>query len=194
MNHREPPRLPAGMRKALQCLSLLLVPAMTFDEGYAGPRFRTAIGSGPEPAPYLPVLGSLSMRVEEAPPPPELVTRPAAAAPPVPSLNPAETSVALANVDAARTAVTAPALEAPAEVKTSESAPAAEQPAPKTPLPILPDTARPVVHPEDFLPYFQIPGSARQAGDVNVIVPAAPSAPAPAAIPPSSATYTQSPR
>jgi hypothetical protein len=59
---------------------------------------------------------------------------------------------------------------------------------------MIPDDARPTIRAEDFLPYFQIPGSAQQPSDVTLLVPAARSAPAPAAIPPSSATYTQTPK
>ena len=190
MNHREPPHLPAGLRRALRCLSLLLIPAMALDEGHAGIRLRSTIRPMKESTPYLPVLGSPSLRVEEVLPPPDLVTRPAAAAPPVPALTPAESSVAVANADAARSAAVTPEEPAPAAVK------AVPPPAPprKTPPPILPDDVRPVVHPEDFLPYFQIPGSAKQPSDVTILTPGASSAPTPAPIPPSSATYTQIPR
>lgn len=190
MNHREPPHLPVGVRRALRCLSLLLVPAMALDEGHAGIRFRSTIRPVTEPTPYLPVLGATSLRVEEVLPPPDLVTRPAAAAPPVPALTPTESSVAVANADAARSAAVTPEDSTPAPAK------AVPPPAPprKMPPPILPDDVRPVVHPEDFLPYFQIPGSAKQANDVTLLTPGVPSAPTPAPIPPSSATYTQTPR
>ena len=64
-------------------------------------------------------------------------------------------------------------------------APAADTPPESThgPLPILPDDLRQPTRPEDFLPYFQLPGPG-----VN------PGVPAPAPLPPSSATYTQTPR
>lgn len=84
--------------------------------------------------------------------------------------------------------------EAPANAAT----PAGNEPsAPsiKTPPAILPDDLRSTVRPEDFLPYFQIPGSAQNPGDVTLLVPALPkNAPAPATIPASSATYTQTPK
>lgn len=192
MNHREPPHLPVGVRRALRCLSILLVPALTLDEGMAGPRLRSTIRSSADSTPYLPVLGSPSLRIEEALPPPDLVTRPAAAAPPVPALSPAESSVAAANADAARSTAVAPD-DTHIETKPAATASTSE-PAAKPPAPILPDTSRPIVHAEDFLPYFQIPGSAKQAGDVTILMPGAPSAPAPGPLPPSSATYTQSPR
>jgi hypothetical protein len=189
MNHREPPHLPAGVRRALRCLSLLLVPAMTLDEGHAGTRLRSMVPSGTDSPPYLPILGAPSIRIEEALPPPDLVTRPAAAAPPVPALTPTESSVAVANADAARSTVVAP--EQPVEEKVAPPAPAAPT---RTPAPILPDSLHPVARPEDFLPYFQIPGTAKQPGDVTILAPGAGSAPASAPIPPSSATYTQTPR
>jgi hypothetical protein len=192
MNHREPPQLPAGMRKALHCLSLLLVPALTLDQGHAGPRMRTALRASADHAPYLPILGSPSLRVEEAPPPPDLTTKPPAAAPPVPALSRIEASVAVENATAASTSAPVPEPATATPDAAAATPPAAE--AAKAPAPILPDTIHPVVHPEDFLPYFEIPGTARKPGEVNVIIPGLPSAPTPGAIPPSSANYTQSPR
>ena len=203
MNHREPTHLPAGMRRALHCLSLLLLPALAPDGVHALPRSRPP-GSGPdlrnaEPNPYLPKLGAPALRFQDATPPPDLVTRPAAAAPPTPALTPTEASVALANAAAAHPA---PASTSEPRTVTSPPAPAPDaNPQPpaaapvKTPPAILPDNARPSVRPEDFLPYFQIPGSAQQPSDVTLLVPAAPAAPTPpATLPPSSATYTQTPR
>jgi hypothetical protein len=177
MNHREPPQLPSGMRKALRCLSLLLVPALALDQGHAGTRLRSTIRTGSEPAPYLPIVGSPALRFEEALPPPDLVTRPAAAAPPVAALSPAESSVAVANSDAARSTVVPPD-------DTGTDKPVVPPPAPqtKTPAPILPDTLHPITRPEDFLPYFQIPSVTQS------------SVPGPAPLPPSTATYTQTPR
>lgn len=193
MNHREPPHLPAGVRRALRCLSLLLVPALTLDEGLAGPRLRSTIRPHSDSIPYLPVLGSPQMRIEEAPPPPDLVTRPAAAAPPVPALSPAETTVAVSNADAAMPSPAVPEIPG-LDSKSSPAATLPSAPAGKTPPPILPDSTRPVIHPEDFIPYFQIPGTAKQLSDVTILAPAGQSAPAPAPLPPSSATYTQTPR
>lgn len=191
MNHREPPHLSAGTRKVLRCLSLFLVPALTLDEGHAGPRLRNALCPSAEPAPYLPVLGSLSIRVEVAQPPPDLVTRPASGAPPVPALTAEESTVAAANADAARSTAT-PSEQTPSPDAKTDAVHVTPPPTPegKTPAPILPDTTHPVVHPEDFLPYFQIPGT-RQSPDVTVIVPGVPAPPVPASLPPSSASYIQ---
>jgi hypothetical protein len=198
MNHREPPHLPAGVRRALHCLSLLLLPAMAPDGVHAIARSRPTQGGalGAGSTPYLPVAGSPPLRFQEAAPPPDLTTRPAAAAPPTPALTPTESSVAQANADASRsTTIAEPAQSQPA-APTAEKAPAKDAPLPraKTPPPILPDDARPAVRPEDFLPYFQIPGSAQNPSDVTLLVPAPRSAPAPAPLPPSSATYTQTPK
>lgn len=187
MNHREPPHLPARMRKALRCLSLLLVPVLAVEEGHAGPRLRNAMRSTAEPAPYLPLLGAQPLRIEDAPPPPDLTSRPAAGAPPVAALTPTESAVAVANADAVRSASATPtdatAAETPAKDKDVDAAHVIVPPSPttKTPPPILPDTTHPNVRPEDFLPYFQIPGANH-----------APDAPAPGTLPQSSATYTES--
>lgn len=194
MNHREPPHLPAGVRRALRCLSLLLLPTLTLHHGLAGPRVRSAQRLGAEPLPYLPILGSPSLRIEEVPPPPDLTTRPAAAAPPVPALTPAEITVAVANADAARTTIAASPGTVDGQNPSTGTTPQSSPASGRTPAPILPDTTRPVIHPEDFLPLFQTPGSARTLSDVTVITTAPSSAPAPAPIPTSSATYTQSPR
>jgi hypothetical protein len=188
MNHRESPHVSAGTRKALRCLSLLLVPALALEEGRAGPRLRNAMRSCAEPAPYLPILGAQPLRIEEAPPPPDLTSRPAAGAPPVPALSPTESAVAAANADAAHPVTsttgetTTPAADATDKATDVAHVIAPPPAAPKTPPPILPDTTHPTVRPEDFLPYFQIPGTGHSAPD----------APVPGTIPQSSATYIQS--
>ncbi len=133
--------------------------------------------------PYLRITGALALRFSAPPPPPpDLTTKPAASAPPFPmSVTPA---------------VTAPVpTPAPIEsvAKPVESTPAtttpATQPAPvinNPPPAILPDDTRPSTRPEDFLPFFQFPGS---TSDVSVGVPPRP--PVPGQLPPSSATYQQ---
>ena len=200
MNHREPPHLSAGARRALRCLSLFLLPAFAPDGVLALPRTRPS-RSGPdlhsmEAIPYLPVVGPPPLRFQEAAPPPDLVTRPAAAAPPVPALSPTEAAVALAN--AAASASSAALTEASDRLLEEAKPPAPEPPHPaappaKAPPPILPDSSRPTVRPEDFLPYFQVPVSARAPANVTVVAPVPPAAPAPAPIPASSATYRQTP-
>lgn len=194
MNHREPPHLPAaGMRRAIQCLSLALLQVMASDNATALPQTRP-LGSGPEQphggsVPYLAAVGPPGLRFQiPAPPPAIRELSPMATAPG----GTTEDTAALANNEAVR-----PATEhAPPRHSTSpESAtttPGTSTPA-KSPQPILRDNITPTVRAEDFLPYFQIPGSAQNPSDVTLLVPAAPSAPAPAAIPPSSATYRQTP-
>jgi hypothetical protein len=199
MNHREPSHPSGRVSKALRCLSLLLLPATAPEGLHALPHrslpFTGSARRGAEPTPYLPITGAPPLRFQEASPPPDLVARPPAAAPPMPALTPTESSVALANAAAARSATvsteplpaTTPGVESPAS-KDTPTAPA------KTPAPILRDDARPAIRPEDFLPYFQIPGSAQNPADVTLFVPAPKNAPAPAPLPPSSATYRQTPK
>lgn len=182
MNHCEPTHSLRRARKAWYCLSLPLLAAIApvglHAQTQPRPFIRTAKADTTEPTPYLRVKGAPALRFQEPAPPPDLVTRPAAGAPPTPALTPAETSVALANAAAAEPAAATPA-------------PLADKPAPKVPAPILRDDTRPTVRPEDFLPYFQIPGSAQQPGEATLIAPAPRSAPIPATLPPSSATYRQ---
>ena len=199
MNHRQPPHRSGRVRKALHCLSLLLLPATAPEGMFALPHRSLPLpGSarpGAEPKPYLPVLGAPPLRFQEPTPPPDLVMRPPAAAPPTPALTPTESSVALANVAAARSTTIAPEPPPAAPSVSDEPATKDTPPAPaKTPPPILRDDARPTIRPEDFLPYFQIPGSAQNPADVTLLVPAPPNPPAPAPLPPSSATYRQTPR
>ena len=192
------------MRRALHCLSLLLLPALAPDGVQALPRSRPP-GSGPvlrnaEPIPYLPTAGAPPLRFQETPLPPEPVAPPAKTETTATLTSP-EASVAAANAAAAQS--THVAAEPASEAAAPANDPAAAAPAPADPLPaatktppsILPDHARPVVRPEDFLPYFQIPGSAQNPRNVTLLVPAAPGTPpAPATLPPSSASYTQSPQ
>jgi hypothetical protein len=187
MNHREPPHLRVGARRALHMLSLLLLPALAPKGADALPRGHRPLERGNPPTPYLPALGVPTLRFQEATPPPDLVTRPPAAAPPQPALSTTENSVAADNAAAVARSV-------PAAQEAEPTHPTAAKTTPKdtgTPPPpaILPDDGRPAIRPEDFLPYFQIPGTARHAGDVNLLVPVPGSAPAPAPLPPSSATY-----
>ncbi len=182
-------------------ISLLLVPALAphLAPVLAYPPAvteREADASGKASLPYLTVVGAPALRFQESIPPPDLVTRPAAAAPPVPPLSPTEATVALANAAAVQPPRRATRESDEAPVTDIKPDAAASPPPPKTvPKAILPDDTRPSVRPEDFLPYFQLPGSARSANEVNVIVPPSSlTAPAPAPIAPSSATYTQTPK
>jgi hypothetical protein len=185
-------------------LSLLTLPALAPHGVQALPRTRPP-GSGSdlrsaEIVPYLPKLGAPRLRFQEATPPPDLVTRPAAGAPPVPPLSPTESTVAIANAEAARSAPATdpppdppPSAAAPATTGPAASAPAGEAPAKPVPAPILPDNVRPAVRPEDFLPFFQIPGAGRNPAGVSVLAPVPPGVPPPASLPASSANYRQTP-
>jgi hypothetical protein len=184
MNHREPTHPPKRMRKALHCLSLLLIPALAPASILVATRSRVAPGlpveqQEAEPMPYLPAVGAPSLRFRAAPPPPDLTARPTAAAPPLPALSRTESSVALANAAAAQSAGARGAADShPGE---NNNSPAAKH----APLPILPDEIHLQVRPEDFLPFFQVPESVTQPNGVN--------SRGPAALPPSSATYSQTP-
>lgn len=137
--------------------------------------------------PYLPVCGAPPLRFERPAPPPDVATDPPAAAPPIPSLDPTETLVATANSAAMQPVEPAPAPAAVAE-------PDATEPAKTAPRPILPDDTRPAVRAEDFLPFFRVPGAGRNPAGASIVVPGVPAAPPGPANPPSSATYTQTPR
>lgn len=144
-----------------------------------------------EPVPYLIAHGAPALRFERPTPTPDLSTRPVAAAPPNPALTLTESTVAQANLAAVQ-----PALPRAQTDQPPPEAPAKYAPPPtrKPPPAILPDDTRPTIRPEDFLPFFQIPGSAPSTGGASVIVPVPMSPPAGITPPPSSATYTQTPK
>ena len=176
-------------------MSLLLLPALVpqsvSGHSRTGPNAGAALDlRNAEPAllPYLAVLGPPPLRFAAAPPPPDLTVRPPAGAPPIPASANADSTLAPAasaetKSSPAVAANTAASTETPASADHNAPSPA------KAPPAILPDDARPAVRPEDFLPYFQIPG---QPGGVNLLVPVPRGAPGPAQLPPSTATYTQS--
>lgn len=197
MNHREPPLSPAAThgRKLGLLPALLLALATTASHAQTRIYSIALVLPQPEATPYLRVTGAPPLRFQNAeaplhPAPPA----PAPAATPAPAANPpdspAATSVETKPEPVATTDEPGPAPDVtqPAAVPDTTAAPA------KTPAPILPDEARPTIRPEDFLPYFQVPGSARTPADVTLLVPAPKAPPAPAPLPPSSATYTQTPK
>ena len=201
MNQREPTSAPVGAGQALPCLALLLLPLLTAAQGWARPALSAPASSAKS---YLVALGSPPLRFEEPAPPPDLVTRPPAAAPPqpTPGANVSDSAQPALEADAlATTSTVAPATAAivgtspidSVEVELDEPLPALIDDAPepaRTPPPILRDDLRPQIRPEDFLPYFQIPAPGT---DATVIVPT-PRTPNGTPLPPSSATYTQTPR
>jgi hypothetical protein len=185
MNHRKPPQLPVESRRALHFLALLLLPTLALTPTHATGRVGAASSS-----PYLLAVGAPPLRFRETPLPPKSVTRPPAGASPVlngevstPTVAPNRPDVLLAPPPASLAAADDP------------SKPAAQPSLPQPPpAAIIPDDTRPNVRPEDFLPFFQLPGTANAPVGVTVIAPVPQAAPTPATLPVSSATYTQSPR
>jgi len=147
----------------------------------AGLYVRIQVGAHPgEPAnsqPYLTALGCTPLRFQEATAAPEAAERPAAAAPPQPHLTQAESSVSQANAAAVQ-----PVPATPSESPNAAPADNDAQPPGSAPISILPDTVRPRLQAEDFLPFFVIPDSAK---------PAVPVPSKPGKLPPSTATYTE---
>lgn len=197
MNHREPPLSPADTHGRKLGLPLALLLALATTAGHAQTRSYSIalVVPQPEAMPYLPVTGAPPLRFQtaEAPLPPAPPAPSTAATPaPAPTLpDPAARAGGEANPEpaAAPELPDSPSDAAqPSRVLGTTATPA------KTPAPILPDEARPTIRPEDFLPYFQVPGSARTPADVTLLVPAPKAPPAPGPLPPSSATYTQTPK
>ncbi len=186
MNHREPPHPTAGVRKAKLCLALLVLSSLAPTGAQAA--LRKPVPPKADPASYLPAIAAPALRFQAAPPPREQITKIALAKPAPKPVTLIESSIPRASDAIARAAADAKA----AAADKTDTKPATTTPA-KTPSQIIPDEIRPSVHPEDFIPFFQIPGSARAPANVNVIVPAIPSVPTPAALPSSSATYRQTP-
>lgn len=181
MNQSAQPPRAAGARWAGVRLALSLLPAVAI----------SGQSVAPEPTshsitrPYLAAVGAPALRFGEAIPPPDLSVRPAAGAPP-PSIE--EHSAPLIDPvrgDVTTVPPTSLAAEALPTAETNKSAPA------KPPTAILPDDTRPKVRAEDFLPFFQFPGSASANGDVTVVAPVPSSASTAAPLPASSATYRQ---
>lgn len=183
MNQSAQPPRAARARWAGVRLALALLPVVAISGQSVAPEPTSLAISRP----YLAVVGSPALRFGEAIPPPDLTVRPAAGAPPqmieehsAPLTEPVKGDVSVvppATVAAASASSPAPELE--------KSAPA------KSPPAILPDDTRPKVRAEDFLPFFQFPGSAPANGDVTVVAPLPASAPTAAPLPASSATYRQ---
>ena len=186
MNHREPPHLPVDSCRALHYVALLLLPALAPTHTLATARPGVAVDSSP----YLLAVGAPPLRFREAPPPPNLSKRPPAGAPPVPTGEASASAAASHRPDVLL--APSPASSAAAGDSNKPAAPNSNPQPP--PAVIIPDDTRPNVRPEDFLPFFQIPGSAHAPVGVNVIAPVPQTAPTTVTLPVSSATYTQTPR
>ncbi len=171
---------------ALLPLSYLVSESAAFAQSHRGGSIRSnsiadaGERTSPFDAPYLAVVLSPALTFQAATPAVDPTLRLAAGAPPRPAG--AIEDIAAENQDAAVAA--APVLPAPSTPPDSvaQTEPAAiegSKPASKLPpVAILHDDMLPEVRPEDVLPYFQFPGSSL-------------SAPQPAPIPASSATYRQ---
>ncbi len=199
MNHREPSPTRRSVVRAGHCLALVLLAELNARAAHAGTRLRvvapTVLGyTWVDSLPYTMAGGSPPMRFAPEPPSPEisavaaLLPATADSTPdPAAKSQPDEPKADVPDVELAVT---------PAASNSSMAAPVKtpSQPASLHTSELLPDEAHPQVRPEDFLPFFQVPGSTRQPGSVSLIVPLSPAPPAPPAQPPSSATYIQSPR
>ena len=182
------------MHRYLRLLSLLLLQhALAPGNIDAHARSRLPLSPSGEPAsdgdsrPYLRIAGILPLRIKSATPPPDLITKPAAGAPPQPSANVPATSspVAASNPNPE------PGGKLPGTTTLPEHAPAVSAAPTDTtpPAGILPDDTRTSTRPEDFLPFFQFPDANH---DVTVVVPVtAVRPPAAGQQPPSSASYQQ---
>lgn len=178
-------------------LLLALLLALATTGTHAQTRFYSIalVVPQPEGIPYLQATGAPPLRFQNA----EAPLHPAPSAPvpdaPPPPAAAAPESAASSDVESKPEPIAtdqppglAPDLPPPASIPDTTAAPE------KTPAPILPDETRPTIRPEDFLPYFQVPGSARTPADVTLLVPAPKAPPTPGPLPPSSATYTQTPQ
>jgi len=183
---RERSQAPRGARQAIRCLALLLTSACLPGPSLAGIGIRIQIGSTcaesekVESPPYLTSIGPPGLRFCEAPPLPPPLPHPAAAAPPPPRPPPAELAL-----DASGYALPLTAGPRPAAPSKSSDANSDEPPPPSAAsIKILPDTVRPQVQAEDFLPYFVVPDAVKSTS-----TPPVPTEPG--KLPPSSATYIQ---
>lgn len=182
MNQSAKPPRAASARWTGFRLVLSLLPVVAISAPSVAPEPQPEASSRP----YLTAIGSPALRFSEAIPPPDLTVRPAAGAPPHPPEDAALTPE-LSKPDVTVAPVTTPPQQ---EVPPSEQTVAKPSTPTKPPAAILPDDTRPKVRAEDFLPFFQFPGSANSSSDVTVVAPLS-SAPGPAPLPPSSATYRQ---
>jgi hypothetical protein len=170
------------VRKAFRCLTLLLMSTPLPKGMLAGISVRIQLGQhggGPGgSAPYLVSEGAPPLCFREAEPPPQMAAKPPGGAPPEPHASPDTASASKAATASLKT----PADKAAHDETLTE--PDGSQPPTNAPNSILPDTVRPQLQAEDFLPFFVIPDSAKSA-------PAAPVPSEPGKLPPSTASYTE---
>lgn len=207
MNHREPSRTRFRVRPSSRLLALLLLPVLVPELAEATPRPRPSTGlpvrvQPEDPEPYLRHVEPVPLRFRPAPAPlapwPETLTSAdESAAPNSVTTDPVTTDVVASVQHSAPAGYTE---GNPTEVVHSDVVAAAEpisnsppDTPVRTPAPILVDELRPTVRPEDFLPFFILPGTQGQEGGPAVIVPIPRQPSSPAPLPPSSATYIRSP-
>ncbi len=181
MNQSAQPPRAAGVRWAGVRLALSLLPAVAI----SGQSVAPEPSSHSITRPYLAAVGAPALRFGEAVPPPDLSVRPAAGAPPQPIEEHGAPLIEPIRGDVTAmppTSVAPEAISSPEPIRSTPS---------KPPPAILPDDTRPKVRAEDFLPFFQFPGSASANGDVTVVAPVPSSASTAAPLPASSATYRQ---
>ena len=192
MNFRQPPSPKGGSHRFFRLLSLVLLqhalaPSSTDARSRLPANFGGNLPLDSDSRPYLKITTVLPLRFADALPPPDLTVKPAAGAPP--QLAPAASTPVSTVAAPASSNGPAPEPRQPepenAAVPSSHPGPASANP----PAPIIPDDTRPSTRPEDFLPFFQFPGT---TSGVNVVVPVTTARPpAPGQQPPSSATYQQ---
>jgi hypothetical protein len=193
MKMREPLPWFSGMARLLRCLFCLLLPALATD---ATPGPRTVqrpimpCGDGVASSAYLPMIGPPPLRFAQGLPPPDLSTRPAPAAPPMPAV---VDEIAAANTASAKSSAllahdtgsgadqhrTTPVEAAPEQT--------VKRPSAKETPSLLPDENQREVRPEEILPFFQFPGS----GGTAIVVPGVPVSPESTRLPVSSAVYRE---
>lgn len=193
MNHSKPPHAPSGLRGAGHWLFLLLLATLATEgsEGRTRPRSAGSQRDALDQSSYLPAIGACPLRFAAEPPPPDLSLRQSPAAGPK---NPDPTVADFTPAEPPPEIVTKETEEVAATPVQAETKPSDVVPAKPAPSPVLRDELRPRIRPDDFLPFFQVPGSLNGRGEVifSVPAPALPAAPAP--LPASSATYTQTPK
>ena len=198
MNYSEPPHPNTDARRALHGLSLLLLATLILNDARGVPSIRVLVQKEALPrklrsSPYLSTVGPAPLRFAALPAPPDPVA-PAPIGAPLPTAAVAsEETNAIGPLATAATLSSPDTTESPDAATTLEAKPEPNETPVKEPPRILLDDVRPAVRPEEFLPYFQIPGG-KQRGEVTIVVPVPHAAPAGASLPPSSATYTQTPK
>jgi hypothetical protein len=193
MNQKKPPQLAVDTCRALQFAALLLLPAYAPTHSKAtGPRGWS------ESTPYLVALGAAPLRFQEEAPLPNFSKRLPVEASPSPSDAVSDSDQSRLGSNSTATTPDRPDVILPAQPPASErnggTAPFRANNPPPPPPSIIPDDTRPAVRPEDFLPFFQLPGFGPRSSGVRVILPVPMNAPSATTPPPvSSATYNQIP-